>query len=59
MVTKYPNLIGSLAFRRRPRLCGAAKSATEIFQVRAKLLKLRTQLETSGSCFESMQAMKA
>jgi hypothetical protein len=58
-VAKYPNLIGALAFRRRPKLCGAAKSATEIFLVRAKLLKLGTQLETSDVCFESMQAIEA
>jgi hypothetical protein len=59
VVTKFPNIIGWLAFRRQPKLRGAAKSATEIFQVRAKLLKLRTQLETSNFCFESMQAIKA
>jgi hypothetical protein len=46
VVTKFPNLIGALAFCRRPGLCGAAKSATEFFQVRAKLLKLRTEFET-------------
>jgi hypothetical protein len=59
VVAKYPNLIGALAFRRRPGLCGAAKSATEIFQVRAKLLKLRTRLEISSFVFESMQVIKA
>jgi hypothetical protein len=59
VVTKFLNLIGWLAFRRWPKLCGAAKSATEIFHVRAKLLKLRTQLEASGACFESMHAIEA